>query len=161
MALDLPIAPHTSLFREIDRILRKDTTLTRVGTKFRSWNGDAAEAQAPSSGQTPWIRLTPVPRPMSQEYPDAQVGDLSVQIEVVTAGLKIDDCMNLFHAAARALLPNDFDAANVLRARLVAAGSQSGVVRISQPAFSDTPKDAAGSQFTAVGLLSLDVQVCT
>jgi hypothetical protein len=159
--LDLDDCPRTKVFRQVDAILRADPTLRRVfgaegGRRFLSWEGDPVRDAKPLDDKSaPAIRITPAAMGEDGWYsPEAQMGDLAIEVEILLRGTNVDDLMNVWWAVQRAIYPKSGaqDNANALRD----AGSFTGMVAFVDPAFDRAMAEKSG-YIDAVGRMKVDV----
>lgn len=159
MALNLPLpkSPHTSVFRAIVGLLTNDLVLRNIFKtgSLRSWSGGNFDTLEFSYSIAPAIRLTPANGPEQFWSPNAQVGALLINCEILIAGTNVDDVQNLWWAIEKAIYPADHTKAAANVAALQAAGAHSGLVLFSQPAFDSEPSDKF---FAAMGQMKIDVR---
>lgn len=99
-----PDGPEMKAFRAVEAILREDPGLLAGGVRFRTYNGDQMDGQAPSSGQCPLLRMSPeVTRDDSPLTQAKSVAHFSIKVEIFAAGLIAEDVVN-FWAAVRAAM---------------------------------------------------------
>lgn len=153
----LPDSPRTKVFRAMVQILKASPTLGSVikPGALRSWAGDSHDTIEFSWSLAPAIRLTPANGPEQFWSPNAMLGDLLVNCEMLVAGTCVDDVANLWWAIEKAFYPaSDGGMANA--ATLQAAGAHSGLVLFSQPAYDPEPADKF---FAAMGQLKIAVRL--
>jgi len=158
MALALPVSPRTKVFRAIVAVLKADPVLSNAikPDAFRSWAGVSLDNQEFSFSMAPAIRLTPTNGPEGFLFPDAQVGDLYINVEMLVSGTNVDDQQNLWWAIERAIYPADYTAKTTIIQNLQNAGANTGLCFFSQPAFDPEPKDRF---FAATGQIKIAVRL--
>jgi hypothetical protein len=152
----LPTCPRTTVFRKIVQILKNDPVLSNVirPGSLRSWSGSSHDNVEFSYSQAPAIRLTPASGPEDWKYPDAQVGALYINVEMLVAGTDADDEINLWWAIERAIYPFDEAKRFAIVRELQQASAHSGLCTFSQPAFDPEP---GNKFFAATGQIKIDV----
>jgi hypothetical protein len=156
--LPLPKSPRTNVFRAIVKILQCDLVLRNIFRpgSFRSWSGAPHDELEFTFAIAPAIRLTPANGPEQFWSPNAQVGDLLVNCEMLVAGSNVDDVQNLWWAIEKAIYPADQTKAMANAAALQTAGAHSGLSLFSQPAYDPEPADKF---FAATGQIKIAVRL--
>lgn len=151
---NLPVAPEVRLFRVLDAVIRADPTVKAAVKVFRSWQGHATDKNPPTSGQLPFVRLTPRASPEQPWAPETQIGTLFIDVEIVVESFCSDDIMNLWYAIQLSVNPPTAAVKNPLVKRLQDAHAHKGLVYFSAPAFD---KDGgADGQFSAVAGMKIE-----
>jgi hypothetical protein len=160
MALNLPLprSPRTAVFRALVKLLHNDLVLRNVlkDGALRSWSGTSHDSMEFTFSIAPAIRLTPTNGPEQFWSPNAQVGDLLINCEMIIAGTNVDDVQNLWWGIEKAIYPADQTKAVAHQQTLQAAGAHSGLVLFSQPAFDPTPESKF---FAAMGQMRIAVRL--
>jgi hypothetical protein len=156
--LSLPVSPRTSVFRALVRVLRSDEILRRTirPEHLLTWEGQSRDKEPLARGNSPALRLTPMPGAATWWSPDAMIGPLTVAVEAVTPGLCVDDVLNLWTVIERAIYPTDLAARNTIQGALRAAGAETGLVEFTQPAMV-ADADSEEGCFTAAGQMRVMV----
>lgn len=155
----LPASPRLTLFRAVDQLLRADPTLKRVikPDSFKSWTGSSGDRNDPSIGGGPYIRLTP--RCGSENWWSSaeQLGKLTIDVELCVRGTCWDDVDSLWYAMERVFYPFDQEARQPVRKRLRDAGSWTGLMSFTMPAYD--PASGEDGWWNAVGQMQIDFKV--
>jgi hypothetical protein len=95
----------TTVFRALCTVLQSDPVLGGQGVvrTWRTWTGDAKEAQPPATAEMPWVRLTPKNSPLTIGEEAAWYCDFTIRYELATAGTSFDDIANLVGALRNAV----------------------------------------------------------
>jgi hypothetical protein len=142
-------SPRTTVFRAIILIL-KNSPVLRTAIKpeaFRSWTGASHDNIEFTKSLAPALRFTPTNGPEGFLFPDAQVGDLFINVEMLVQGTNVDDAQNLWWAIERAIYPGPMPllaggaTTNSNIAALQLAGANTGLVLFSSPVFDPEPAD--------------------
>jgi hypothetical protein len=149
-------SPRSKVFRAIVKILEHDRVLSNVikPEAFRSWSGGSKENLEFTFALAPALRLTPANTEEHFWAPNAMVGQLFINCEMLVAGTNVDDVNDLWYAIERAIYPTNNMQANI--PTLQAAGAHSGIVLFSQPAYDPEPQDKF---FAAIGQMKVDVRI--
>lgn len=155
-SLDLNTSPRISVLRLVETILKNDPTLKRVVKTWRTYKEKPGQS-APFGTDLPLpaIRITPATGPDMWRYPDAFVGALYLNFEMLIQGQEAEDVFNLWYALCVAMYPGGGGTQTNIQA-LQVAGANSGLVEFSAPAFDPTPD---GSMWLAVGQMKIDVRL--
>jgi hypothetical protein len=89
------------------RVFTTDPDLARVVKTWRAWDGTPDTGAPPSSGQMPWVRLTPMPDAMGWSETRTYAAPLLIQVEVVVAGFDARNALRMADALFRAVHPAD------------------------------------------------------
>jgi hypothetical protein len=149
--LALEPSPHSLAFRGLVRILRADPTLRKVVRTWFVWDGSPDDAMEPCEATCPSLALAPAASADRWLGPSGFTGDLVVNLELLVAGSRVDDALDLYHAVKRAVYPEDDAKRTAVRAALVAAGVVTG-----EPEFAG---DAAPEVLAGASLLGLAARV--
>jgi hypothetical protein len=152
----LPVSPRTKVFRAITGILQRDPVLSSVirPPNFRTWSGGQHDNTEFTYSSSPSIRITPTNGPEAWKFPDAFMGWLFLNVDMLIPGTDADDELNLWFAIERALYPEDFNARAAIVASLQQAGAYSGLCEFSQPAFDAAPQNRF---FAATGQIKIQI----
>ena len=155
-SLDLNTSPRISVLRLVETILKNDPTLKRVVKTWRTYKEKPGQ-NAPFGTDLPLpaIRITPATGPDMWRYPDAFVGALYLNFEVLLQGQEAKDVFNLWYALCNAIYPGGTGTNANIQA-LQIAGANSGLVEFSAPAYDPTPD---GNMWLAVGQMKIDVRL--
>jgi hypothetical protein len=155
--LPLPDCTATLLFRALVDRIQADKDVKSVVKTFKSWTDEPADrADIFAVGVMPAVELYPGGGPDNYATPDTMIVDLFVDVILTTAGLRIDNCQNLWAALVRSFRPkDDVVAANAFRNRLVGLGAETGLVRVTRPAFCSKPDAANAAYFVASGQIAV------
>ncbi len=147
---------RASVFRKVVEIVRIDPTCKRLFREgsLKAWTGKPQDAGPLALEQSPCLRLTPGAGPETWSFPDAMVGALFLDLELVIKGTDADDVMNVWEAIQRAIYPVNQTARLANIAALQAAGAYTGLPSFSAPAV-DLHPDGAG--FFCTGQIKIDV----
>ena len=155
--LDLPDAVETLLFGILADHIAADPAIRRVVKTLKRWDdspADRADLMAP--GTMPCLELWPTGGPDDYATPDTMLADLYVDVVMSVAGLRIDNAQNLWGAVVRSVRPKTVAAANAFRDRLVKeGGAETGLIRVTRPAFVTKPDAANQAYFVASGQLAV------
>lgn len=158
--LPLKQSARTATFRKIVSILRTDPVMKRVfGDRIYAWDGAPDEAADQVAGEAqPSMRLTPSLGAMTWWSPDTQKGDLIIAVELMIAGLDVDDLLNLWEAIETALYPADNTARNkqIYSLQQVSAG-QTGLCTFTMPANAQNPQSRGDENWFAIGQITIPV----
>lgn len=152
--------PESRAFRAVEAILREDPALVAAGVRFRTWDGDQADAMAPSGAQCPMLRLSPeINRPDTPLTMGKSHAHFAVKVEVFAAGTIAEDIVNFWAAVRDAMVrTKPFRDTNVQ----CFLGQQAGVHRssVSMPGFGswkgDKPPDKG---LAGVGRIEIEIIV--
>jgi hypothetical protein len=154
--LDLNTSPRIAVLRQVETILRNDPTLKRVVKTWRTWKEKPGQnAPFGTDNPLPAIRITPTTGPDMWRYPDAFVGPLFLNFEMLIPGQEAEDVFNLWYALCNAVYPGGGVTQTNISA-LQTAGANSGLVEFSAPAFDPTPD---GEMWLANGQMKIDVRL--
>ena len=139
----LPVSPRTKVYRALCSILQHDPVLSTVikPDNFRTWAGKSHDNIVFEFSNSPSLRITPTNGPEEWKFPDAFMGWLYLNCEMLIPGTDADDELNLWWAIERAIYPEDYEAQQANVRALQLAGAYSGLTDFSQPAFDPAPTD--------------------
>jgi hypothetical protein len=155
-SLKTPQSVWTKVFRRIVQQAENDPAVRRVvGPNIRSWKGVQSDRtpMEPSS-DAPVLRLTPQPRNVEWYSPNAQLGQLYVQVEIAVQSLCIDDVADLWDIVVQSLQPSGpaLPSTGISFAQdLIALGAETGEIVFSDPAFDAQPFAEPEGIFFAAG----------
>jgi hypothetical protein len=157
--LDLNTSPRVAVLRQVELILKNDPTLKRVVKTWRTWK-ELPGQNAPFGTDVPLpaVRITPANGPDLWRFPDAFVGKLYLQFEMLLFGSIAEDTYNLWFAMCTAIYPGSAGVVTTSSniQSLQKAGANTGLVEFSMPAYDPTPD---GNNTLAIGQMSIDVRL--
>jgi hypothetical protein len=139
--------PKTLVKNGIIAHLMRDPVLTTIfrPTSWFTWEGKPSDAMEITLAQMPAIRITAAARDPHWSDPVGQMGDLTFDLELWTAGTCQDDISNLWDAVERAVyMSNDQAASRAFEASLRAAGATTGQISVLVCAMMPWSPDQAG-----------------
>jgi hypothetical protein len=157
--LDLNSSPRIAVMRQVETILRTNPTLKRVVKTWRTWREKPGQnAPFGLDVELPAVRITPANGPDIWRYPDAFVGPLYLNFEMLIQGTEAEDPYNLWFAMCNAIYPGSSATPSTQTniTNLQTAGANSGLVEFSSPAFDPSPD---GNNWLAVGQMKIDVRL--
>ena len=157
MKLDLKQRPRTAVRRAVVDRLKEFPALRRVVATWRTWDGSDADRGDVAIDAMPAVMISPAGGDMAWYSPDARVQDLTLRIDLWTAGTDADDPESLWGALELALDPASDADGLALEARLRAAGAETGEVEFSPPALAPDLEAADGPSIHASGLVRIRV----
>jgi hypothetical protein len=104
------------------------------------------------------VRLWPVPGPEGFWAPGSMTSWLNVNIELFVKSFVLEDLDGLYWAFGRAIHGGTQDANRAVRLRLQQAGAQTGLVEMSQPAYTDPSGIGDDGGLHAVGQVKVEVR---
>jgi hypothetical protein len=110
----LPIAdsPRTLVFREFVRLVTTDPEMGRLGVKFRAWEGNPDDDQAPGSPEgMPWLRFSPAGGRQEPAGLRKLSIPMAIHVDMLTPGYDVADSMNLWQVFEDLILSQSFRAA--------------------------------------------------
>lgn len=145
--------------RQIESILKTNPVLKRTVKTWRTWREKPGQnSPFGTDSDLPAIRISPVNGPDIWRYPDALVGPLYLNFEMLIPGSEYEDVFNLWFALCTAIYPGSSatPSTQTIITSLQAAGANSGLVEFSSPAFDPTPD---GNMWLALGQMKIDVRL--
>jgi hypothetical protein len=158
-SLDLNTSPRIAVMRQIETILKTNPTLKRVVKTWRTWKEKPGQnAPFGTDSDLPAVRITPVSGPDIWRFPDAMVGPLYLNFEMLLQGSELEDVFNLWYALCNAIYPGSSATPSTQTniSALQTAGANTGLVEFSSPAFDPSPD---GSMWLAQGQMKIDVRL--
>lgn len=159
-------SPHWYVYREIVAILKSDAALSRAVRHWATFTEDDAEdgPHPPTGDQAPAIYLNPGLEPSRWETASSHESPLRIGFNLYVAGRTARPAWRLWWAVHRALFPPDKAEQHARHRRICAAasasgGRNSGIVRITQPAFMDVSSSVNFACVEATGEISLPLQL--
>lgn len=157
-------SPHWYLYRELVAILKADPALSRSVLHWATFTEEEDEVLPPTSDQTPAVYLAPGLDRSRWETAGTHSSDLRIGFNLYVAGRTARPAWRLWWAIHRALFPGDVGARNEVHRRICLAakeggGINSGIVRITQPAFADFTQFVNFDCVEAVGEINLPLQI--
>lgn len=156
---------RTRVYRKIIDQLKTNPALQAAGVEWMPFDG-STEIAVPIVGDSPVIVLRPTLGPMRPHSPDAQEGDMVVEIVMyVPSEHDACDCMDLWAAVEQAIYPfNDREKQLAFQLRLKgceAGGGcdcETGTIKFDQPATIAPQFDGDHfTHFVCVGSMSISV----
>jgi hypothetical protein len=149
-------SPRTNVYRALMTILKLDPVLTSVvkPPSFKTYDGSQHDTADFSNATCPALRFLPTNGSESFKFPNAQVGDLIIQVHMLVAGTNVDDPQNLWWAIERAIYPSDFAKKMANQQALRDAGAETGLALFTQPAFDPVPENR---YFACTGFISIKI----
>ena len=141
MALALPTAERTAVFRAMVSILRNDPIVSRVCKAIKAWEGKPTDAETLVLGMAPVIRLTPVGTGDEWMSPASVVGTLTINVEMLISGYNADDMGNLWRAIIAAFYAPTGTTFEAVQSQLRAAGAYPPSPMFGTPAFDARPEE--------------------
>ncbi len=157
--LDLPQSPRDAVYRAMEAIVRKNSTIGRIikPSSFRTWSGKPDDAKEFTYAIAPAMRWTPMNGPEEFKTPDSMAGPLYINCEILLPGNNVSDLANFWWSLVKAFYPTQSPPApNPVPIALQLAGARSGLVKFSQPAFDPSPD---GVWLAGQGQISIDIQL--
>ena len=157
-------SPRTTVFRALVKLIQFSPVI-RTAVKpesFHSWTGATHDTADFTKCSCPALRFTPTNGPEQFLFPDAMVGPLFINCEMLVSGTNVDDAQNLWWAIERAIYPGPTplmaggptSQSNI--ALLQTAGANSGLAMFSMPAFDQEPQEQF---FACTGQIKIDVRL--
>lgn len=155
--LKVPSCRRSKLYREIMRRLMSDTTLKRVVKTWRVWDGTAVSDDELAASMCPFVRATPHGGGGQNRDNISQRGVVRVELEIATAGLNAEDCMDLWDCVENVVFPSvQADEADI-RTALREMGADGTPVKITEPAA--FAPDIEGGLMRAVGAFTVTYRI--
>ena len=105
----MPPVPEELALAAFALRLRADPALGRAVKTWVTWDGDAADAEPPSSDMTPWVRVTPSGGPCARVFDNPTDGatevPILVDVECAVADLSAAARFRFWDLVRTALLP--------------------------------------------------------
>lgn len=120
--LDLPTSDHIDVFDVIVRAIRSGDGLHHVRT-WKLWKGDPDDLRPFSASGCPGLSLFPTISSMKRATVEGDLSDLTVEIEIATAGTNIMDAFRLYRSVRRAIYRDDAVRRLSIKTALARAGS--------------------------------------
>lgn len=138
--LSLEDSVETKLYRAFVGVVKADPVVSKVVKTFRDWS-DSGTDRVPigATGQMPSVEFWPSGSRENYATPDTMLAEFYVDVTVQVQGLLIDNALNLWGAILRAVRPKDQAAALAMNRRFKDAGAETGVVKVTRPAFAAIP----------------------
>lgn len=118
----LPKSKRSVAWETFINVLQVNPVLKREVKTWKVWSGDPKDIEEPSSGQLPWVRITPHPGPMGQATNQNHRADFFLEVELAMDGTGASNIMNLQEAIERAVYPAVPADALAIQQRFAAAG---------------------------------------
>src|ERR1051325_10790283 len=109
MSLDLPDSPRKLVFRTLVSLFQQDTTLkaTISPGSWYVWSGKATDNAPLGTGLLPAVQITPIGLSATAETVAQQNSPFGIQLTVATAGLNVDDLLDLWSAFENVIFTGD------------------------------------------------------
>lgn len=120
--LELPSSSHIDAFDVIVRAIRSGEGLHHVRT-WKLWKGDPGDLRPFVVSGCPGLSLFPTISSMHRHTVEGDLSDLTVEIEIATAGTNILDVFRLYKAVRRSIYRDDAARRLVIKMALGRAGS--------------------------------------
>jgi len=144
-----PQSRYSRAYLDVCRVLRQQVEGVKT---FRFWDGSSSADDLPTAAQCPWLRATPIKRPI--EYlaslgveRSATETPLGVQVDIAVAGYSCLPLMDLWEHVERALIGTDD------RGPFLADPLLPGQVYLREPAIPTGPESFGAGLVIASGVI--------
>lgn len=103
----LPKSKRSVAWETFAVVLQSNPVLRREVKTWRLWSGDPKDKEEPSTGQLPWIRITPHSGPMGFATNMNHRADFLLDVEIAMEGTNSTKIMDFQEAIERAVYPAD------------------------------------------------------